>query len=71
MTSKGSLLCLYVTREISCSLNLGWLRQSIAVVEQTPTLLSGSIYDNIHLGNPQASFEDVVNAAEMVWWRPL
>ena len=50
----------------ACSLNTGWLRQSIAIVEQTPTLINGSIFENIIVGNPGATFEDVVQAAKLV-----
>jgi len=40
-----------------------WLRDQIAVVEQEPTLLSTSIAANIRYGNPDASDEEVVEAA--------
>ncbi len=38
------------------------LRQSFGVVQQETTLFSGSIYDNLIMANPHASFEDVVAA---------
>jgi ATP-binding cassette, subfamily B, bacterial HlyB/CyaB len=38
------------------------LRCSFGVVPQETVLFSGAIYDNIVLGNPHASFEDVVTA---------
>lgn len=40
-----------------------WLRDQIAVVEQEPTLLSTSIAANIRYGNPDASDEEVLEAA--------
>jgi ABC transporter fused permease/ATP-binding protein len=40
-----------------------WLREQIAVVEQEPTLLSTSIAANIRYGNPDASDEEVLEAA--------
>ena len=40
-----------------------WLREQIAVVPQETVLFSGSILENIHLGRPGASTEEVVAAA--------
>jgi len=39
------------------------LRRAIAVVPQEPVLFSGSILENIQYGNPEASFEQVREAA--------
>jgi ATP-binding cassette, subfamily B, bacterial len=44
-------------------LSLPWLREQIAVVPQETVLFSGSILENIRLGRPGASTEDVVAAA--------
>jgi len=41
------------------------LRQFFGVVPQETTLFSGTIYDNLTLANPQASFEHVVQACKM------
>ena len=49
----------------TCSLNLRWLRSQIAIVEQTTTLFSGTIFDNIAMGKPGATMEEVVAAAKM------
>ncbi len=38
------------------------LRSFFGVVPQDTTLFSGTIYDNLQLANPQASFEDIVQA---------
>ena len=46
------------------SINLKCLRDRIGLVNQEPTLFSMSIKDNILLGNPDASFDDVVKAAK-------
>lgn len=40
------------------------LRQQIAIVPQEVLLFGGSIKDNIAYGNPEADFEDIVNAAK-------
>jgi len=40
------------------------LRSSFGVVPQETTLFSGAIYDNLVLGNAQASFDDVVIACK-------
>ena len=40
------------------------LRSSFGVVPQETTLFSGAIYDNLVLGNAQASFDDVVTACK-------
>ncbi len=40
------------------------LRSSFGVVPQETTLFSGTIYDNIVLGNPHATFDDVVVACK-------
>jgi subfamily B ATP-binding cassette protein HlyB/CyaB len=40
------------------------LRSSFGVVPQETMLFSGAIYDNIVLGNPHATFEDVVIACK-------
>tara|TARA_Y100001978_G_C23571935_1_gene374611 strand:- start:366 stop:869 length:504 start_codon:yes stop_codon:yes gene_type:complete len=37
----------------------------IAIVPQEPFLFSGSIYENILIGNPSASKKDVIQAAEL------
>ena len=41
------------------------LRQHFGVVPQETTLFSGTIYDNLLLANPQACFEDVVQACKL------
>ena len=46
------------------NLNVQWLRQQIGLVSQEPVLFSGSIGDNIKYGRPEASQEDIENAAK-------
>ena len=46
-------------------IDLGFLRGQSGVVPQEPFLFRGSIKDNIRMGKPTASFEDVVTAARM------
>ena len=41
------------------------LRQHFGVVPQETILFSGSLYDNLVLGNPHASFEEVIQACKM------
>lgn len=43
------------------------LRKHIGLVPQQPTLFSGSVLDNIRYGSPDASFEDVINAAKAAY----
>ncbi|GAB9471548.1 Multidrug resistance protein abc superfamily [Globisporangium polare] len=44
-------------------LNVTWLRERISLVSQEPVLFSGTIADNIAMGKPGATREDVVDAA--------
>ena len=46
------------------SLSLRSLRQQIGVVDQDTFLFGGTIRDNISLGHPEASLEDVIEAAQ-------
>ncbi|CAG4929505.1 unnamed protein product [Parnassius apollo] len=49
------------------SLNLGWLRSSLGVVGQEPVLFRGTIYENITIGCPEATREEVQRVAEMAY----
>jgi len=46
------------------SLNLGWLRHQIGIVGQEPVLFGTSIHDNILYGNPDATEEQIIEAAK-------
>ncbi len=46
--------------------SLGWLHSNLGYVLQSPHLFSGTILDNIRYGNKQATFEEVVKAAQLV-----
>ncbi|BCX48823.1 protein-tyrosine-phosphatase [Haloferula helveola] len=46
------------------SLGLGWLRSNVSIVFQEPFLFSASIRENIAMGNPDASNEDIELAAK-------
>ena len=43
--------------------NLRWLRQSIGLVSQEPKLFDQSIAENIRVGKPEATMEEVIAAA--------
>ncbi|CAF3295551.1 unnamed protein product, partial [Rotaria sp. Silwood2] len=47
------------------TLNVAWLRSQIGIVNQEPVLFSGSIEDNIRLGKPDATDDEVQAAAKM------
>ncbi len=47
------------------SITLSSLRNNIGVVQQDVYLFSGSIYENILYGKPDASYDDVVKAAKL------
>ncbi|MDB6036298.1 MAG: hypothetical protein JWM99_139 [Verrucomicrobiales bacterium] len=42
---------------------LDWLRRQVSVVLQDPVLFSGTIRENIAIGQPDASFEDMIKAS--------
>jgi ATP-binding cassette subfamily B protein len=46
-------------------IDLAYLRSQCGVVPQEPFLFRGSIKDNIRMGRPSASFEDIVLAARL------
>jgi subfamily B ATP-binding cassette protein HlyB/CyaB len=47
------------------NLSANELRQHFGVVPQDTTLFSGTIYENLVLANPLASFQDIVKACQM------
>ena len=59
------------------TLDLTWWRRRVAVVSQEPELLLGSVADNIALGCPGATRDDVVEAAkeanahDFIAWLPF
>ena len=46
------------------NLSIDYLRDLIGIVDQQTFLFSGTIYDNIKFGNPEATFEEVVEACK-------
>lgn len=47
------------------TLDLRWLRQQIGVVQQEPVLFSGTIFENISLGRPGATKDEIIEAAKL------
>ena len=47
------------------TLNVSWLRSHIGLVSQEPVLFTGSIEDNIRFGKPDATFDEIQQAARM------
>lgn len=41
-----------------------WLRKNIGYIDQEPVLFAGTVYDNILYGRPDASHEQVLEAAK-------
>ncbi|MBQ1305262.1 MAG: ABC transporter ATP-binding protein [Erysipelotrichales bacterium] len=46
--------------------SVGWLHEHLGYVLQTPFLFSGTVADNIRYGKPEATMEEVRQAAELV-----
>lgn len=46
-------------------LSLRYLRQNIGIVDQNAFLFSGSILNNVRLGKPEASLEEVIEACKL------
>ncbi|CAH8544276.1 unnamed protein product [Dicrocoelium dendriticum] len=46
-------------------LNLDWYRSQIGIVPQEPIMFTGTIYENIRLGDANASEDQVTNAAKL------
>ena len=44
------------------ALNIGWLRGNTGYVGQMPVLFQGSVRDNIRLGKPGATDDEIVKA---------
>ena len=45
-------------------MNVQWLRQQYGLVSQEPILFGGTIADNIRMGKPDATLEEIENAAK-------
>lgn len=46
-------------------LDVGWLRSQLGTVSQEASLFTGTIADNIRMGNIDATMDDIIHAAEM------
>ncbi|MBN2605539.1 MAG: ABC transporter ATP-binding protein [Bacilli bacterium] len=46
--------------------SVGWLHDNLGYVLQSPHLFSGTILDNIRYGKPDATLEEVIEAAKLV-----
>ena len=60
--SSGSIL---IDGQDISKVTLKSLRRSIGIVQQDVTLFSGTIRENIRYGNPDASDEEIIKAAEL------
>ena len=47
------------------NINIKWLRSHIGIVSQESVLFYGSIEDNIRFGKPDATDEEIIQAAKM------
>jgi ATP-binding cassette, subfamily B (MDR/TAP), member 1 len=47
------------------SLDIQWLRRQVGLVSQEPALFNGSILENVKLGKPDATLEEVKAACEV------
>ncbi|KAH9129944.1 hypothetical protein LEN26_001547 [Aphanomyces euteiches] len=63
-SGKSTIVAL-VERFYDPQLNVKWLRQQIGVVGQEPCLFAASIADNIRHGMPNATIEQIHDAAKM------
>lgn len=59
---KGSI---YLDGTDIRTLDLQWLRQKVGLVSQEPALFNGTILDNLRLGKPNATLEEVRAACEI------
>lgn len=53
------------------NVNLHSLRSQISVVQQDLMLFSGTVEDNLRIGRPDATFEEILRAAELANARPF
>ncbi|CAD5324610.1 unnamed protein product [Arabidopsis thaliana] len=56
--------CVKIDSENLRDINIKWYRKHTALVSQEPVVYSGSIRDNIILGRPEATEDEVVEAAK-------
>lgn len=42
-----------------------WIRKNIGYIDQEPVLFAGTIYDNIRYGRPEATYQEVLEAAQL------
>jgi len=62
----GSGIVRFASQDVT-TLNLAWLRHQVAVVQQNPQLVSGTVFDNVAIGLTGTEFEyreDVEGAAD-------
>ena len=55
---------MYLDGNNLADLNVAWLRQSIGVVSQEPILFGYTIAENIKLGYPQATIQEIQQSAK-------
>lgn len=47
------------------SLNIDWLRKTVGIVQQEPILFNDTIHNNLLIGNPSATREDMIRVCKM------
>ncbi|ULT83478.1 hypothetical protein L3Y34_012603 [Caenorhabditis briggsae] len=47
------------------NLNIDWLRKVVGIVQQEPILFSGTIHNNLLIGNPNATRDDMIRVCKM------
>lgn len=57
--------CIFIDGQDIKTLDVAWLRSQIGIVSQEPALFTGTIEENIRMGKPDATDDEVIAAARM------
>jgi ATP-binding cassette subfamily B (MDR/TAP) protein 1 len=47
------------------TLNINWLRNNVGIVQQEPILFNATVEENVRIGNPEMSQEEVIRVCRM------